>query len=318
MATIDTLIDEETILHFEEYTMFDLSGFLTDFKTFVQVHYGNIIAYYRGDTNDLNQESKKSLEKLETRSLDLRDKLDLFIEDFNTFDYWSLLQYLEDVMKEIDRAGVIYKYLRSSKYDGFNEDSLIQDYPLGPADTLESVASKDRDDSQNSWTDIALKNHLESIYWVKGEGGINLKLGKRVLENFYLESVIDRLQGETVYGIDLNLKDFGYDADTQDFKVLSYRDTFKQSVDILASLKRGDLPEFEDLGLSSDRVVGSNLADFAFPFIIRELEETFATDDTILNFGVTNIKREGSTIYMDFILESFYNFVYIKNAAIQI
>lgn len=315
--TIDKIISKETFAEFEEYTNFALNDFLFLFSEFVNEHYDNIISYYRGDTNELNQDSVDRLNSLYTKNLDLQDKLNLFIEDYDTFEYWELLEYLEEIGSEIERTKVIYKYLRSAKYDGFNENSLIQSYTMTNGDTLERIADRDRDDSQNSWFDIAVKNNLLETDWVAGEGGKSLEVGKKVLNKLFLNSVVDRLQGETVYGLDIDMN-FEFDTTEEDIKVLSYKDTFKQSVDILLSAKRGDVPEFPNLGLSSDRVVGGNLSDFAIPFIVRELEDAIATDDTIVNFKINSIRREGSTFKLECQLESFYNFIYNKNAQIQI
>lgn len=317
MASIDTLIDEETLIDFEEYAFFELSDFLFDFQIFVNQHYENIISYFRGDTNVLNQDSAERLERLVVRNVDLQEKLNLFISDYDTFNFWSLLEYLEDVGIEIERANVIFKYLRSAKFPGFNENSLVQDYSMTNADTLETIADKDRDDSQNAWIDIAVKNQLLEVDYVAQQGGVNLKLGKKVLGTLFLESVVDRLQGDTIYGLDMD-RNFEFDIVEEDIKVLSPQDTFKQSVDILAELVRHDIPEFPNLGVSSNRIVGSNLADFAFTFVSRELSQTFSTDDTIVNFSVKNLKRVGSTFFIEFQLESFFNFVYNKNIEVQI
>jgi len=317
MASIDSVINEDTLIDFEEYTGFEISDFLFDFQTFVNVHYENIISYFRGDTNDLNQDSSDRLNRLAIRNVDLQEKLNQFSEDFETFNYWSLLEYLENIGMEIERATVIYKYLRSAKFPGFNESSLVQDYSMTSTDTLERIADRDRDDAQNSWVDIAVKNQLLEVDYVGEDGGKNLKLGKKVLGVLFLNSVVDRLQGDTVYGLDIDVE-FAYDEDIDDIKVLDYRPTFEQSVSVLANLKKHDIPEFPNLGVSANRITGTNLADFAFSFIIREMNQTFSTDDTIVNFSVKDLNRVGSTFNIEFQLESFYNFVYNKNVEIQI
>lgn len=305
---------ENTIIDFVEYTGFDIYSYLGKWRDFVKIHFNQIINYFTGLTNSLNQDSIDSLQQLRKESEDLQNTLEQYSEDFTTIDYWGLIEYLEEINNKVKQYLVIDRFLRSSKYGGFNEDSLTQSYTMKDFDTLESIANKDRDDSQNSWSDIAIKNSVLEIDYLALRGGKELRLGKRVLNNYYLLSVVDNLQGERVYGLDID-NNFSFEND--DIKVLTYRDTFKQSVNVLSDLGKGDLPEFPKLGISKELFVGSNIGDFSFPFISRELENTFASDDTIINFRVEELSRKGSTIFMSYQIESFYNFVYEKSVNIQ-
>jgi len=221
-------------------------------------------------------------------------------------DFWNLIEFFDEIDTRLKVIDKLDKFLRSVRYDGHNETSFATEYMATDFDTPESIAAKDRIDPQNDWIDIYIKNRkLETDYRAE-EGGYNLTLGRQNLTQFNIESVVDNLIGDRVYGIDFD-REFLFEDD--DIKILTPRQTFVQSVDVLAFLKRADIPEYFQLGVEPDLTVGSNLGAISAPFITRQLQDSFSTDDTMLGFKVNDIKIEGTSVFIKYQVESFFNFI---------
>ena len=79
---------------------------------------------------------------------------------------------------------------------------------------------------------------------------------------------------------------------------------------ILIELGKGDIPEYPSVGVTKDLQIGTNLGLVGIPFIIRELREIFATDDTMVNFAVDDVEIDATAFFVKFQVESFYNLTY--------
>jgi hypothetical protein len=103
-----------------------------------------------------------------------------------------------------------------------------------------------------------------------------------------VQSVVDVIFGESVYGKDLQQK---LEFENDDLKVLGYQETIKQAFNIALNLRRGDNPEFPNDGLQSSLIIGQNLNSILYPSILRQLYDTFAKDDTMKSIAITNINH---------------------------
>lgn len=304
---------DNTIDRFVKFTRFDVQRYVALWQTFVTDHYPNILAYYRGDTNELNQTSNKALAEITEKSTVLEDVLVNASKNFNRLDDWELLEYLDEIRVRIRVINVISKFLRSSKYEGFNENSLGIDYVVTDFDTPESIATQDRANPQDDWVDIFTKNHLKETDYTSQQGGYLLNMGKKSVENLFLNGVVDNLYGDRVYGKDM---DINFTFENDDIKVLSPQETVKQSVSILANLKKGDIPEFTGLGISEDLNIGNTMGMINVPFISRELQNAFSTDDTLVNMQIDDVKTEGTVMYISLNVETFYNLVFKQQLSV--
>lgn len=306
-------VASDTLENFERLTSFNLTSYLGNWADFVDSHYQNFVDYFKGSTNFLNQTSTNKFFELIKQRDDLDALLINYSESFDRMDYWNLLDYLDDVNGKISYMSSISKFLRTSKFEGFNEDSLSIEYTTADYDTPETIASKDSTNPQDDWVDIYVKNNVLEKDYKAGEGGQALRLGKRGLKNLFLNTVVDNLFGDNLYGKDIY---FEFIFENDDIKVALPRDTFKQSAKILIELGKGDIPEYPRIGVSKDFQIGNNIGLVNLPFIVREYKDVFSTDDTMVNFFIEDIDVKGTSTFFKWEVESFYNLTYKNSKAI--
>ncbi len=117
-----------------------------------------------------------------------------------------------------------------------------------------------------------------------------------------MSGVVDNIDtAEKTYGKDID-RNIAFEND--DLIVLSYKDTFFQSMKILMDLRKGDDPAFPERGLDVKNILGGSLAGISYPIIFRQLADNFATDDGFKSFSITDVKRQQDGVYIEFKVES--------------
>lgn len=288
---------------FDKLTTSFVEKFINKYILFVENKYQSIIEYYSGLSLNLEDEIFIELNKL---LIDNKVIIQTFYSNKNSLNntkYWDLLEQLEDIEIELQTIKNTAKWLRSS----VNKESYSRqgafDVILNQGFTLEIFNKNVLNDNEfnNSWVETALNNNLiEEDYTLEG-GNLLTTTFTRGANNLFIESVVDIIVGETIYGLDIQKK---FEFEDDDLKVLNYKDTFKQTILILSSLKKNDNPNFPTQGIDKNLVIGTNINLFSYPIVFRQMSETFSNDDSIKSFSITDIKREGDSIYMQFVCES--------------
>ena len=302
---MELTLAEDTIYKFIKLTGFDIKSYALEFSRFVKGDYQKVVSYYRGTSENLDQDAAKALFRITKESQRLEDVL-INITEFNRLDDWNLVYYIDEIRIKLKVMNVISKFLRSAKYEGFNENTLNTYHTFSDHETPEMVAQSESGDPDNDWVDILRKNYVLETDYQAEVGGWTIMLGRRSLTNRVLNSVVDNLQGDKVYGIDMDVN-FTYVDD--DVKVLTPRETVKQSVLILGGLRQGDIPEYRSMGIGEQLVVGGNIGTLNVPFIVRQLSNTFATDDTLVQLSVKKVDRVGANLYIEYDVDTFFNLV---------
>lgn len=277
---------------FEKVTKYDLRSYLRKYTTFVGQHYPNIIAFYSGKISRLDNKPFDILNQLILESNGLDDLIEANQNLLHTTAaYWELLETLTDVKTSLQTALNARKWLRSSVVKGVNGVGTRSQTSLRFYQTLESLAKEvGASDKENTWLTVALENDLREEDYVP-EGGASVSTTGFGATGVSLNSVIEEdLSGEKVYGKDLHRKIQFNGVD--DFVVLSYYETLLQNTLILATLQKGQTPEFDEDGIQTSLVVGTNRASIAYPIILRQYRDTFSRDDLYRTIKVTNIKNE--------------------------
>lgn len=290
------------IFEFEEITKYKISTFLSDVATFFTKDYKKITDYYDGSTNEINSIHLDNHNRL----LNEADKItSLFIRNknaFNTIEFWELLEFFEDIKTKLQKVSVIKKYIRSSRDDMNYLSGIATDYTIGSEQTLEEVSQLLQEDTpDDDWINIAVSNDLKEIGYTI-DGGKKITLYKERFIRDFVTSVLDTMNGEKIYGLDINKK---IKFVNNDLDVLSYKDTVYQAVDILSKLKKGDIPEYPSIGIDNI-FVGSNLSAFSYSAIIRDLTRNFETDDLFINFKIKELKIEQDSLHIDFEINTKY------------
>lgn len=293
-------INAKILDEFKQLTGKDIESFFKKCLVFFQSDYYQIVQYFSGRISTITSQPFTNLDLLEKEKRTLFESFHNHSKRMKNSKWWDLLEQLEDIDNRLSTLRNINRWARSSATNVAYSPNIQLDYTLLQNQTLERVAKdvlKSRT-PQDDWIDIALDNSLEEEEYTS-QGGVNLKLklDKIVNLGIVVNSVVDYLVGKSIYGKDLDRKLQFLD---DDLKILGYDDTIKQSVDILILLRKNDNPDSPTLGLQSSVAIGSSRAALNFPIIIRQLTETFNSDDTLKNFKVNSIKQEQDNLLIEF------------------
>lgn len=286
-----------TFDYFESISGIDVKQFFIDYERFVSTDLDRIISFFSGES-ELYSESFKNLELLIKKSKQIKQ---VFIDqqsNFSSFDFWNLLDSVEEIDLKLLTFTKTSKFLRSSIKDVSYNRSVENTYTLKQGQTLERVSENTLNSTNflNDWADIAQRNNLTEEGYTT-QGGILLSVVFDKIGGIAnVDSVVDNIVGEKIYGIDVKRVIEFYD---NDLAVLSYKETIEQIIDILCNLRKNDNPEFPEDGIVTSFVVGTNYGSLAFPSIVRQLFNTFATDDTISSFSLTNVKQEKDSLTLE-------------------
>lgn len=287
----------DTADKFTRITGFDFRKFLLDFSNFNDNKKQKIYNYYQG-TEDLDGSAFNELDRLEREVKKAIVLLSLNKESFSMYDDWELFVELEEIETSLFTIKNSSKYLRSAIATGNFSPNVLVETTLSYNQTLERLAEDlNSDDPKNDWTQIFLQNQLTEEDYTP-DGGVLLKVSFQGSDPLFLNSVIDN--------IDTSEKTFGKDIDSKitfvsdDIKVLTYKETLLQSINILSTLKRGDNPEFPDNGIDTSIAVGTTYGALSLPSLFRQIYENFASDDSFKSFAVTDAILQGDTIQISF------------------
>lgn len=292
------MINKDILNEFYDLTKFDIISYYTDFSNFMKTDYNNLYNYFNGNTEVINPAAFNKLDFLLQQSVNLFSLYNQVKDNLNNYKWWDLLEQLEEIHSSLLTIKSLSKWLRSPKTNySYNQKTELQ-ITLDQNQTLERLNSErlNEIDSQNSWYNTAIRNNLkEEDYSI--EGGNLLTVSFNLTGSIFINAVVDNITGEKVLGIDIDKK---FTFENNDIKVLTYSDTFKQSVLILSSLKKGDNPYLPNDGIDTKSVIGTNINLVNYPSIVRQMSNAFATDDTIKSFAIIDIKRESDAIYAKF------------------
>lgn len=305
---------ENTIEIFQNKTNFPLADFLVEANSFFSNEFNDIVNFYSGNKNTLDRSQIKKLNSLSEKAIYLQRIFRDNKNKFNTVDFWELLDIIEDIKVKLSTSQNMSKYLRSTinnsvdKKNGFVFDTILENQ-----ETLEDINLKKlKNTYEEDWFDIALENDLKEIDW-DISGGKELKLRKKIFQSDLVTSMIDNTVGEKIYGRDIKKK---LTFEDDDLKSLDYKETVNQTVEILASLNKGDIPEYREIGIPIGLYKGSNFSRLNYSSIVRELNKNFSTDDLFSNFNVLEMEYKEGDLYIKYEVNTKYELVIIKNIRI--
>jgi len=299
MIPVETLT-QDALDDFEAITKFDISSFFTDYSSFATTDYNKIVNYYNGATITVPADSFSKLKDLTKRGTQAIEVTIGNNSSLDNYKFWIVLEYIENVNSFLETCNNLSRWCRSAVTGaGYQRDVLV-DKMLSQGQTLENfeAAVVGSDDPQETWIDTALQNQMkEEDYDLSG--GQLMKITYKG-GGLWLQGVVDNMDSSLkVYGLDLD-RQIGWSND--DLNILSYTDTLLQSVDILATLKQGDDPDFPARGINAK--IGGNIAGITYPIIFRSLAASFATDDSLQEFSITDISKIQDAIFINYTVKT--------------
>lgn len=295
-------ITKEILVRFKEITLFDIAGFLSRYVEFSDIHYSNIVNYFSGVSDVSPTESFNSLKNLTADYKVLSDIIVLNSASFDNYEFWILVEYIEDIGGALDSANNASKWLRSAVTKSGYKRQVVSNIVVSQGQKLEDIERDNlKSSNEDDWVETALNNNLrEEDYNL--DGGSLIKVIYKNNAAFFLNGVVDNIDTpEKTYGLDI---DRFIKFENDDLVVLSYRDTFLQSMKVLTDLKRGDDPAFYERGIDVKSIVGGSLAGISYPIVFRQLASNFSTDDGFKSFAITDVKRDKDAVLIEFEIES--------------
>jgi hypothetical protein len=308
------LVTQETYDKFFQITNYDLGQFVFRAKDFFGTSLPIISNFYSGNARYLDKKHLKELNLLTDESVKILAIFKSYSLMLNTCDFWMLLDGIEDIRTHLQYVQNLPKYLRSSYIKGKVKAGYNYQYTMSANETLEDIAMAELGaiDFDRKAQEIAIDNDLREVDW-DIDGGTQIQLTDNSFQMALVTSMIDYTIGDRIYGKDIDrLLKFQND----DLKVLSYKETAYQTVDILCQLKKKDIPEYPWLGTNGNYWTGSNLAMTNLPIIGKELENIFRTDDLFKNFKMRRVEYREGDVFIEFEVSTKRDLVIVNNVTI--
>lgn len=273
--------------------------FVEDATNFLAKDFSSVVSFYQGDSQNALVFDK--LSDLLLRYKSTTASMIAYRDAFNNASDWEVLEFVEELGVKLNTTKNVWKYTRSSSVLSSYFPSSIQ-RPLRSNETVERFA-KDAvksENPENDWAEIAVLNMMrEEDYDITGGFLLKASLSDRS-QNSILNAVVGPLDGDKILGQDIDRIITFVD---DDIKVLSAKDTFEQTTNILLSLRMGDNPQFPEDGISQ-RIIGSNINSFMYPLVFRQMQSTFGKDDTIASIAVKNLSHVEDVVIIELLVVS--------------
>jgi hypothetical protein len=313
------MVDEQFITDFKKVTKYNLADLLANYSIFIQQDFPLLVDYING----LNADIREPYTRLKNLADNYKKVINLFSTHKKRFKN-TLLNFIsyafieEQYYLNIKFIENIDKYNRSSiSLNGFNKNTQRQ-YIKRQNQTLENISKTELQDAdpQTDWTNIALQNDLlETDYDVLKTKELSISTTNQSIGKVKLDSVVDLMDGEKLLGLDFNKK---INFVNDDFEILPYNETFKQAVEIGISIESGDVPEIPEVGFQNDFLIGGNLGLLQNSVLIRNFDEIFSLDDTVIEQRILESSLEEETRIIRFYVRSVYDAVYFGEKELKL
>lgn len=297
------VMDVSMLDEFERLSTYDVKVFMSNYLDFIDNEYSNIINYYSGSSNVAPTVSFSKLNNLIKEQKKIIDIFILNATSMDNYQFWILLEYVEDIGHVLETAKNSNRWLRASVTSNGYKQQIIAEHMTSQGQGLEGVERSiiQSTSFRDSWVETALENGItEEDYDMTG--GVLIKIIYKNGSALFLEGVVDALdEPKKTYGLDVNKKII---FENDDLAVLQYEPTIVQCAEILTALEREHDPAYPERGINKKAVVGNSVVGVSYPTIFRELAGSFATDDSFKSLSVVDVRREVDAVLLDFKIET--------------
>lgn len=304
----------DVLYRFQRRSKLPLSSFLADLSAFLNGGAGRIISFYRGVSSLFPDRDFDTLNGLLDRIERYIDVLKVTPFRYPGQEHFLMFQCFEEMKSLLFVIRDYNRFIGSSVSSVPFEPTVRRDITLSQGQTLEDVERDilGSEDARNTWVSFAVSKRIrEEDYDYRGGYRLSADFARDVRENGRNTQIFDIIDSPVkLLGIDIS-KDMSYDirlVDSDrhiDFKLLSYDDTFVQSIDTLGSLARGDNPFYPEYGFDRE-TIGS---EANFTTFYNQLVASFASDESIRSFEITDAYRQGVALGVRVSVESIFGLV---------
>ena len=294
----------DILQEFQNITKYPIFDFLDRYCDFMENGFPVLRRYFNGDTENIDN---KYFNQLTTLTNDCHDVITLFNSFANKLQncgYWELLDYMQQLNDDIEKANKMPKFLRSSLAARGYTPAVQTSASVGGMRTMEDVASivSSMNKENIGWVDLMLNNDLNEDDWdIDQLSKINVYINK---SKVIVTTIVDQPIGNRVYGIDINRKIAYRD---NDLALVQYEDNVEQKVNVLCSLAAGDVPENPLFG-RSNFFCGTDIQQFSYPNIAEQVVNTFLQDDLFNSVIITDITFEEGSLVMSLDITTKYDY----------
>lgn len=299
--------NKETVEYFSTSIRYNLSTYIDLYSLFISEYQKRIENFFKFEDTNADVEAFDFLNSLIEEASKIDDLIKMNKKYFYRIDHWEFVAFLDEIKNSLDTVDNTAKWTGSNKTkNNWRSISIQSNHVLNQHETLEEVVEDNYGgDYQNDWMKLSIENNLfEKDYTAEGGNNLLITQNVSISPKYFIRSVVDSLINERLYGLDLNRRITFSD---DDLLVATYTETVKQSILILGELKRSDIPEYPMLGVDPNLGVGSNVGMLIYSSITRQLEDTFASDDTLTNFNVIDISYENTDLTVEYSIDTFFN-----------
>ncbi|SHL14835.1 hypothetical protein SAMN05444266_102212 [Chitinophaga jiangningensis] len=288
-----------TLTKFEQITGKAIGQYLQRALRFFQQDYPLLEAYYAGNLSSVKSDPFATLAALEAETQVYLTAFQTHGVQLNNSRWWFLLEEIEQIDSRLKTIRNISRWARSTRSNTAFNNQRAFDYVMPAGQTLERISRDMLKEAlpEDSWAEIAIGNNIREEDYTP-DGGVPLKLtqsaGPRTIQ---VSAVVDTMEGKRILGKDLHR---ALQFADNDLLTLTEEETVFQSVEILASLKVNDNPHAPNDGLQTAVIIGGNRASLNFPVISRQMTATFASDDTLKDFQINDIRVVNDTLRINY------------------
>ena len=290
------MIDPRDVIRFDRLTGLGGVALLQAFSSFTEGSLPQMQAFFSGATDAIDNRHNVALARLTELSDEFESRLRLRAHMLTDSRMRAVAEGLEEIALAVAAYNKVDKFSRATVRLPATTRGVVVEHTMLPG-TVEEALRRETGtgDFADAWTEVARANRLrERDYDFRGGRSVDIvvEIGRAEAAS---PVVVDYMFRENLLGKDVSA---GFDFAEGDLETLGPEATFAQSVGILSTLTRGDVPEFPDFG--RDPIPGRTASYFAYGSTTRQLSEVMRSDPTVSYLRVNTLRLDGSDVFLEF------------------
>lgn len=295
----------DIVSDFENITKFALLDYLEQYRDFMQNDFSYISSYYNGDMASVDSSYISNFNSLRTKSKTLMQQFINFSHRLSNCGFWELQEYCQDLNDTLEKITKLPKYYRTSKTVRGYQTYIQVKGNIGGMKTVKDLAEEI---SSNGVSEISLiiDNDLQEKDWeIDQLSAVTAFVNNQV--DVVVETILEQPVGNQIYGKDIARK---ITLEDNDIAVKKYEDNVEQKCDILLELERGNIPEMPAFG--KNPLQGTNMANYNYAELVKDLQSVFLQDDLFESIEVTNVEFKDGDLYVTCSIQTKYSYSTVK------
>lgn len=295
----------DIVSDFENITKFALLDYLEQYRDFMQNDFSYISSYYNGDRASVDSSYISNFNSLRTHSKTLMQQFINFSHRLSNCGFWELQEYCQDLNDTLEKITKLPKYYRTSKTVRGYQPYIQVKGNIGGMKTVKDLAEEI---SSNGVSEISLiiDNDLQEKDWeIDQLSAVTAFVNNQV--DVVVETILEQPVGNQIYGKDIARK---ITLEDNDIAVKKYEDNVEQKCDILLELERGNIPEMPAFG--KNPLQGTNMANYNYAELVKDLQSVFLQDDLFESIEVTNVEFKDGDLYVTCSIQTKYSYSTVK------